>query len=407
MRGEAARVRSIRLELLDRHPFWGHLLLQLRLVMAPELPTFAATDCATTVWLNPKLTRHLAREELGFVLMHELGHVIFDSAGRRGWRGLHRWNVATDYAINRIVASIRTHPDGPRLYRPPSGDIPGLGTVSVLLDSRFDGRIAEAIYEELDDAEIPEASRLRITLPGDDPPIPADDHGGTIDVHLPAAAPAGADALRRTCVEQALDGWRDSGGRGDLPGGVRAWAADRSPAVPWDRLLARFLEAATGRNSFDPRRPHRRWLARGLLAPSPRMEATGHVVAALDTSASMSPGVLARVGAELRPLRDRVDRLTLLIADASIRRVLPGEHLDAFLAAGQVPGGGGTDHRPVFGWLKEHAPDASLFVGLTDLFTRLPESAPTCPVLWVVPRTHGRAPWGHLVVAAPKRFQGE
>ena len=134
MTDESQRVRRIRLELLDRHPFWGHLLLQLRVVMAPALPTFAATDCATTVWLNPTLTRHLDHAELGFVLMHELGHVVFDSAGRRRGRGWHRWNVATDYAINRIVAGIEAHPGGPPLYRPPCREIPGLGPVSVLLE---------------------------------------------------------------------------------------------------------------------------------------------------------------------------------------------------------------------------------------------------------------------------------
>ncbi len=400
MSDEATRVRRIRRDLLDRHPFWGHLLLQLKVALAPELPSFGATDGATTVWINPTLTRHLDDTQLGFVLMHELAHVVLDSVGRRGGRAWHRWNVATDYAINRIVARVRLYPGGPPQYRPPTGFVPGLGEVSILLDPRFDDRIAEAIYEELDEDDLRGAQRLRIALPGDVEPLPADDHGGGVDVHLPPRMDSDARAHREAAIEHALEGWRDAGGRGDLPGAVRRRSVDRiRPGVPWDRLLARALEVATGRVTFDPRRPHRRWLARGLIAPSPRGEASGHVVAALDTSASMSPDVLARVVAELRPLRDRVTRLTLIVADAEIHRVLPGDELDAFLASRRIPGGGGTDHRPVFAWLRDHAPSARLFVGLTDLFTRLPPTPPPCPVLWVAPPRHGTAPWGDLVVA--------
>jgi len=59
--------------------------------------------------------------------------------------------------------------------------------------------------------------------------------------------------------------------------------------------------------------------------------------------------------------------------------------------------GGGTDHRPVFDWVRDRGLRPDLFIGLTDLFTRLPDQAPTFPVLWVTPDAHGPAPWGHLV----------
>ena len=44
-RSELARLSQIRTQLLAEHPFWGHLLLQVALVPAPELPAFAATPC--------------------------------------------------------------------------------------------------------------------------------------------------------------------------------------------------------------------------------------------------------------------------------------------------------------------------------------------------------------------------
>ena len=67
---EEERLRLLRLQLLEAHPFWGHLLLQLRVELAPELPGFAATDCLRTIWLNPELTCHLSRAQLGLSLIH-------------------------------------------------------------------------------------------------------------------------------------------------------------------------------------------------------------------------------------------------------------------------------------------------------------------------------------------------
>ena len=61
------------------------------------------------------------------VLAHELGHHLLATADRRRGRRAHRWNCATDYAINRIVAAIE-HParPGERLYRSPDGTHEGL-----------------------------------------------------------------------------------------------------------------------------------------------------------------------------------------------------------------------------------------------------------------------------------------
>jgi hypothetical protein len=42
---ESRRFSMLRIQLLDCHPFWGHLLLQMRLVPAPDLDALAATDC--------------------------------------------------------------------------------------------------------------------------------------------------------------------------------------------------------------------------------------------------------------------------------------------------------------------------------------------------------------------------
>ena len=39
-RAERDRLSTLRMQLLELHPFWGYLLLQVRFVAAPGLPSF-------------------------------------------------------------------------------------------------------------------------------------------------------------------------------------------------------------------------------------------------------------------------------------------------------------------------------------------------------------------------------
>lgn len=94
---EARRVSVLRMQMQELHPFWGYLLMQVRMVPSPGLPAFAATDCVRRVWFNPLRTRHLGLAQLGFVLAHEAGHQVTASAERRRGRDPHLWNCATDY----------------------------------------------------------------------------------------------------------------------------------------------------------------------------------------------------------------------------------------------------------------------------------------------------------------------
>ena len=202
---------QIRMQLLELHPFWGHLLMQVKLLPAPELPTFAATDCVRRIWFNPNQTCQLNLRQLGFVLLHELGHIILLSAQRRMGRNLHLWNCATDFAINRMVAGVRHPATGEVMYESPNGTYPGVGEVQILHDPRWDGLVAETIYERLAGEALPDPVTLTVRLGSDGAVsrIPhVSSHGGGIDIHLPRGlsdeeAEEVTDAVRR-----AVAAWR-------------------------------------------------------------------------------------------------------------------------------------------------------------------------------------------------------
>jgi len=412
---ELSRAQSLRMQMLELFPFWGFLLVQVRLVPDAELECIAATDCVRHIWFNPLKTRHLNHRQMGFVLAHEVGHQVFASAERRRGRNAHLWNCATDYAINRIVAGMRDPATGRGQYEAPEGAIPGLGEIRILLDPRFDGRIAEAIYEELAEDALPEpisvtlslarpdenggteggaagSNGVRVRLPG------CTDHGGGIDIHLPGGlTPEQRDEVRDR-LGAALARSAEDDDPGAVPGEwLRRLGVGGPPRVPWRRLFRAYAGEATAKDDYSLARPNRRYLDQDIVVPGLHGERAGHVVVAVDTSGSISVAQLTAVAAELLELSRSVEEMTLIVADAKVQRVIQSPDLPAFLRSGRMRGGGGTDHRPVFDWIAEHRLRPDLFVGLTDLFTRFPRRRPPYPVLWVAPAEHGAAPWGRVV----------
>lgn len=381
---EAARISAQRMRMLELHPFWGFLLLQVRIVPDTALPALAATDCVKHIWYNPKRTKHLDNEQLGFVLAHEIGHMVYATFERARGRDAYLWNQATDFAINRIVAAIPRPGLGGPLYRP----VPG-----ILLDRRYDGLIAEAIYERLVEDGTATRGPERVTVKG----RPADDHGGKLDIHFPDGLPAEAREEVADRMRAAIAYAEAQAVRGDVPGDVeRAFGVDRA-RVPWQRVFRRFVNTALAQDEYDPQRPNLRWATQGFVVPSIRAERVGTVVVALDTSGSMDPGQIASACGELRVLAREVMDFRLLVADASVQEVVTLDGLEAWLARRRARGGGGTDHRPVFEWVRRNRLTPDVFVGITDLFTRLPERPPPYPVLWVVPARHGEARFGKVV----------
>ena len=407
VRREAGRISALRLQMLDLHPFWGYLLAHLRVLPAPGLPAFAATDCWRHVWYNPLRTQHLSLAQLGFVLAHELGHHLLASADRRRGRHPHRWNCATDYAINRIVASME-HPArrGESLYTSPDGRYPDLGEVRILLDDRWDGMIAEAIYEYLDDEPLPAPGSVQVDLdagePGDGSSgvhLPnVTDHGGGLDLHLPERLTQEQRRELRERVRAAVAHAEACHHPGDVPGAeLRGLDADRAARVPWQRQLRRYVGSAITRDEFARHRPDRRFLDCDIAVPGLWSEGLERIVVALDTSASMSDALVCALGGELRALARQAQETLLIVADAQVQQVVTDLQLDRFLAHGRVRGGGGTDHRPVFAWLREQHVTPDLFIGVTDLRSRFPKTPPGFPVLWLAPEGHGEAPWGRVV----------
>ena len=97
-----SKLQKARIGLLLDEPFFGALLLNLKISEQPGIGTMA-TDSVRLV-VDPKFIDSLSPIELKTVLAHEALHCALLHPLRRGDRDPKQWNVAIDYAANCLLA---------------------------------------------------------------------------------------------------------------------------------------------------------------------------------------------------------------------------------------------------------------------------------------------------------------
>lgn len=431
---ELDRFAAVKMQLLEMHPFWGYILLQMKIVPAVTLPAFAATDLIRHIWFNPLLTKDLSIREMGFLLLHEASHQILLNEERRKERDLFLWNQATDYVINDMIVEIKDVSGNEFLYDMLS---------NVLYAPEYHGMIAETVYESLkrekkDEKEIfhpvvlplvagsenmDENDPKRPSLQNNDEkkkknntaehPGSGDgeegengkilrmdvlDHKGGIDIHLPLETGREEQEHIKDRILAAIENFRVNHSRGDFPGGVlRKLGLLGEARIPWQKLLRRFVDQCLSADDYSLARPNKRLLTCDFIVPGKYGENISNIVIALDTSGSMENDTLIDLLTELKGILPETEEITLIVADATIRQVIPMEQMEEALKECSFAGGGGTDHICVFEYIRKHHLDPVLFIGMTDLYSMFPEQAPPYPVVWLVPRSHNGAPWGKVI----------
>jgi len=426
---ELERISALRATLVITHAFWASLLLPMRMRASSALPTFAATDCVSTIWINPEWTTTLTMRQLGYILLHEVGHVAFLSALRRGPRDHHLWNEATDLCINSMLDQVTGGTGRPLYDRPADVDIPGVGQCSLLTPPDWAKDLAaEQIYERLakeqTNAAHPQGCPGHSRGDSRDNSGHAGNHSenqqnsgnqqngapdwsnghcnpGRTCMQIPIAlSPNEAEDLIQR-VQAAHEAWVASSQRGTMPAGLARFIDRlRVAKVPWQRVLHQYAGMALAKEDFSLLPPHRRWLADAdIIRPSCRSTTLGMLVLAVDTSGSISRPTLEAFAAEMAKLHTLSEETLILTHDAEIQQAIPTAKVADFLRTLQFKGGGGTSHEPVFEWLRTHRTTPDLLVGLTDLYSAFPTRKPPYPVLWCAPEQHGDPPpWGRLVV---------
>ena len=340
------------------------------------------------LYVNPQKLREWSVLQVAGVLLHEVGHVVRDHAGRARTVAVtdepssRRWNLAADAEINDdLLAAGVTLPPTP--VTPESLGMPP-------------DRVAEFYYSGLSQAAV-----LGADTPDCGPGCHG--HGGSKESPLLPAGLSDAEALllRQRVAEEITRLAAQQAGA--VAGGWQRWAeAVMRPRLDWRKLLAAKVRssaaAVSGAADYSYARPSRRRVPRVVL-PSLRRPVP-RVAVIVDTSGSVNDDLLGLAWTEvhgcLRSLGIRRDLLTVYAADSVVRGLTGPPRRQVSLT-----GGGGTDMAGAIDNVLAEWPVPDLAVVITDGLTAWPAARPRRDVVIALLPTEAARPappsWAHVV----------
>lgn len=357
-----------------RHaPYLASAILALEpIVVEQDTPEYdlraLPTDPGWHVYLDPTVIDAHEVPELGFWLLHQVTHLLRNHATRYPGDALvepplsgrnadqRRWNLAGDAEIDDdLTIDGVTLPD--RAVTPA-----GLGL--------SDGRLAEQYWDEL----------AGVAPPADQPDCGtgADGQPRPWNAGWASMSEVNQKLLARDVARRIREHSRT---RGHVPAGWQRWSDDvLEPVVDWRRLLRSAVRHGVadiaGRVDFTYRRPSRRAsVMPDVIMPSLR-QPLPTVAVVIDTSGSMSDGMLGQVLGEVSGLLASVgvgrNRLQVVCCDAQAyeaQRVMNAREV-------RLLGGGGTDMGAGLAATTGLRPRPDLVIVLTDGHTPWPNEPP-------------------------------
>ncbi len=356
------RVAAARLWGAMRFPYLASALFASSVVSAPGLGSIAV-DRSWRLYVDPELVDRWSSEEIGSVLVHHVGHLLRDHAGRAQSLGIDEksekdWVVAADAEINDdLVDSGVSFPIDPivpsALQCEPGG----------FAEDYFRAIRGKGVCPgECGSGAHAQPRRWEINSDG-----------------IPQISPATAHLLRCKAASEI----RSCAGKlpGTVPLGWQRWADELlEPKVDWRRKLAADMRtgiaSVAGCVDYSYMRPSRRASVAGdVILPALRRPLPT-VAVVIDTSGSMSERLLGEVVAEVEGIMRGVgigrDRIHVLACDTQVHRI------QRVTCARQVElfGGGGTNMGAGIDSALGLRPRPSVIVVLTDGYTPWPSEGP-------------------------------
>ena len=327
------------------------------------------TDPGWHVYLDPEVVDATTVPELGFWLLHQVTHLLRKHGSRYPGEAAtdhallfgrnadqRRWNLAGDAEIDDdLTIDEVTLPD--RAVTPAA-----LGLT--------DSQVAEQYWDEL----------IAQQLPADQPDCGtgADGQPRPWNAGVSGLCELDQKLLARDVARRIKEHTRT---RASTPAGWQRWADDiLEPVIDWRRMLRAAVRHGVadiaGRVDFTYRRPSRRAAALpDVVLPSLR-QPLPTVAVVIDTSGSMSDGMLSQILGEVAGLLTSVgvgrNRLHVVCCDArayQAQRVLSAREV-------KLLGGGGTDMGAGLAATTSLRPRPDLVIVLTDGHTPWPPEPP-------------------------------
>lgn len=422
------RLLLSRLRILCNNGFYGLLLMHMNYGLDEECQT-AYTD-GKNIRFSPIFMDSLNDDELDFVMMHEILHVVLQHCFRGENKESKRYNIACDIVVNSNILksnkmdlkSISIHNEGPSMHIAPDGkegfEYTAEQVYEMLPPMRKDGKtqklpgnnkdiggkcedecdsqrggfaLGRAQHEEVDETKYPK------------------DKNQTLDDHTKWREVEDDDQLRDVWVKRLQDVCkiveiRDTiSGRGTLPMFAKRMLKELDKSqIDWRTILNEFIQEEVVDYSFTP--PDRRFEDSPFFLPD--FNETDikpeKILFMIDTSASMTDNMVAAAYTEVKGAIDQFDgKLVgwLGFFDAAIIEPQPFESKSEFKMI-KAAGGGGTDFQIIFEYVHKHMQDdlpISIII-FTDGYAPFPKEhlAMNIPVLWLLNNEKAEPPWGKI-----------
>jgi len=395
------KLKRARLQLMLKHPYLASAVARFPLILRnrEEGINTMATD-GYRIYANPGYVEKISSDELLGVLAHELMHNLLGHLEREQERKPGRWNVAIDHATNLLLEEMNFSLPDPKCC-----------------ERRFHGLTAEQIYQKLSAHDKSDNWDQHLTISDggsqnglvkpqlsleDDPQQTNEksvlnsegEEESSMDRPTRLELKRIREGLQREMIREIQELSRAGKLPGNLPGFLKQEIGMAGAAqIPWQDLLSRFM-GGLRRSDFRSFPFNKRHIWRGICLPSVGTPGPEHLVAAVDTSGSMSENLLSQILSELDRIKSVAEcGMSLIECDYDIGRVRevdPWEASSIDFNRWQFTGRGGTSLKPPFRWLDQKIenegliPDAMIY--MTDGYGDFPEECPV-PTLWAVPES--------------------
>ena len=365
-------------QLTTKYPYFGMLASRLKHEENSNITSYASNG--TRFLYNPEFIDSCSIEELSFILTNCVMHHILAHQQRKLKRKGYLWQLATDYAINNLLAK-----NGMKM---PQG---------VNYDIKFKNMYAEEIYDYLKKELIENGIDAF-----DDEKTQKHDEQNNKDLTSKFRQ---VKNIKENLEEKDEEQWEYaatlakevSTRKSLMPLGFERLAKKVEPKdIDWKFELYNAINRHM-RNNYAFMPPNKKHLYRGFALPSLTSD-TLSLIVAIDTSGSIQEEILGAFIEEFKAIMQNFPavNIELLIADAKVHAHYSfrgAEDLDFVLK-----GGGGTDYRPVFEYIDANFPMASMLLYFTygeGVFPRIP---PAYEVLWALSNKKDRIPFGRSLV---------
>jgi len=415
------RMQTAMVQLLFRHEFFSMPVYRMRLECDPAAETMW-TD-GRTIGFSPEYVATTPMDELVLTFAHEAGHVFGKHHLRRGGRDKNDWNWACDAVVNGLLQDAG--------FKVPTDMVPPIRgrTPEDICDERT-ARRRQREQEQGQQSPTPDAQQPQQQSGGSTQQAPQQQRGvgqqpsqpqpsgsgqpqqqagGTQGAQTQEPAPKMIGEVRdmkaedgaplseaeRGKAEAEVDVLTDQAMRiatkaGSMAAGVAEWAKRVTRRiVPWQDVLARFLDERSP-HDYSWTRPNLRYLvATGFYMPSLGAPSLGPVCIGFDTSGSMySYRVIDQLVEEVRGLvalygtYGTVPDVWLLWCDTKVTPQLLTDEEEPLKPVGH----GGTSYAPVFAHVEKEQLQPRAVVYLTDGECSDFGVDPGVPVLWLLAR---------------------